>query len=120
MARLSELSGESQFFQELWSMRPRLAEAAQEVYDAWDVEDGFGICDQIANAMAGVLFDIEGIEIDEGGWEGDDHAYLIVRRDGEAYEIDIPYYIYEKGGGYSWQRIDDVKFTPDDVVITRL
>lgn len=118
--KLSKLSGQSQFFQELWSLRPKMAQAAQIVYNDWDVDEGFGICDQVAEALGGVLSSVPGVDVRDGGWDGDDHLYLIASRDGEEYTIDIPPYLYETGGGYNWKKIDGVQFMPDDVEIYRI
>lgn len=60
---------------------------------------------------------IPGVEIREGGWEGDDHAYIIVQRGRKAFVVDIPPEVYETGGGYSWRKRKGVQFEPDDVVI---
>ena len=107
----------------LAQLRPQFAKAAQAVYDEWtpgdDGDDEFGsggICDAIANAIGDVLSS-NGIDYTEGGHDGDDHAYLVAYNDQEAYVVDIPYHVYESGGGYNWSRIPDVQFTPEDVVI---
>lgn len=106
-------------YAELKGIRPLLAQAAQAVYDEWDGEGG-GICDEIAQGMWGVIGDYIDAEISEGGHEGDDHAYLMVSRGDEKYVVDIPSHVYEKGGGYSWRKIKNVIFVPDNVVIARL
>jgi hypothetical protein len=109
--------------QELNILRPRIATAAQEIYDGWDQTDdnddfgGGGICDSIASAMADVIAGSIDCHIDDGGHEGGDHAFLIVSRANERYWVDIPPSMYEKGGGYSWSKIHDVEIHPDDVVI---
>lgn len=114
---------------QLLALRPALAQAAQEVYDEWrpdeeegDAELGFGgICDQVANAMSGVITSqIPDAEIEDGGWEGDDHAYLIVNRGAERYAVDIPPGVYERGGGYSWTKIESVTIEADDVIVEKI
>jgi hypothetical protein len=45
------------------------------------------------------------------------HVYIVGAFKEGVYKIDIPYGIYEKGGGFSWKKIEDVKFEPDDVVL---
>ncbi len=106
-----------------------MAQAAQEVYDSWDQdEDGFdpdpghgGICDEISCALAGVITNgVEDIEVHEGSQEGDDHSFLIVMNSEEAYSVDIPPRVYETGGGYSWKKINDVSFSPEDIVINEV
>lgn len=110
--------------QELEVLRPRMATAAQEVYNSWspeeedtDIYGGGGPCDEIASALAGIIADSIDAHLNEGGHEGDDHAFLIVSRAGERYWVDIPPRIYESGGGYSWQKIPDVEIRPEDIVI---
>ncbi len=105
------------------TLRPQMAQAAQEIYDDWaqDVEGldvmvgGGGICDQITQAIAGVIVESGVADITEGGQEGDDHAWTVAYNDQEAYAVDIPCRVYEQGGGYSWAKIPDVKFTPDHI-----
>jgi GNAT superfamily N-acetyltransferase/2'-5' RNA ligase len=111
-----------------------MAAEAQKIYDAWDQneagedpENGTGgICDEIAQAITGVVYDRVPIEcsVTEGGQPGDDHAYVIVYMDNEfgkeVYAVDIPHNVYETGGGYSWKKIPGVVFTPDHVEIFKL
>mgnify|MGYP006325822983 FL=1 len=40
--------------------------------------------------------------------------------DEKAFIIDIPNYIYEKGGGYSWRKIPNVILKENDVVIEEI
>lgn len=98
-----------------------MATAAQKIYDEWTEEDQGGICDQIAQEISGVIAShIENIELDEYGHEGDDHAAVVVKRGEKSYLINIPHSIYETGGGYSWKKIPNVQFKPDDIIIVRL
>jgi len=110
----------------LEQLRAQMAQAAQAVYDEWEQdEEGMdeefgsgGICDQISSALASVIVTaLEGVEIAEGGHDGDDHAWLIAYNHNEAYAVDIPHQMYEAGGGYSWTKVPDVQFTPEDVTI---
>jgi hypothetical protein len=121
-----DLTVANELFLKLVSLRPKLAHAAQQEYDAWNQEDEDGdlefghggICDAIASAISGaIVAHIEDIKIEEGGWDGDDHAYIIAFDKTEAYAIDIPHHVYEVGGGMSWHKIHNVEFEPDDVHI---
>lgn len=110
--------------EEISALRHHLAQAAQHVYDQWEQIDGMdevngsgGICDEVAQAMAGVIVGSIQCEVTEGGQDGDDHASLIVYRGNEAYEVDIPANVYETGGGYNWQKIPDVQILPQHVLI---
>lgn len=105
---------------ELNQLRPQMAEAAQEAYNNRD-SDEMGICDEVASQLAGVIYNhIADVEVEDGGHEGDDHAYLYVWRDPEKYLVDIPHHLYERGGGYNWTILPDVVFQPDDIVIEPL
>jgi hypothetical protein len=114
----------SPLLRRLEALRPKLAAAAQKVYDAWEVdEDGFdgevgtgGVCDQVAEAMHGVI-DFDDVTVIDGGHDGDDHAFLIVYDDRDAFAVDIPPGVYETGGGYDWKKIPDVTIDGDDVEI---
>lgn len=106
--------------QQLYALRPQLAQAAQQIYDQWEPEDENdvgGICDEISNAMSGLIASHVDVQITDGGHDGDDHAYPIVYNDTEAYAVDIPPYVYERGGGYVWHKIPGVTITANDVVI---
>lgn len=111
---------------ELEQLRPRMVEAVQKIYDEWTQdEDGVdeelgtgGICDQVADAIVGVIQEnVRDVDTLEGGQDGDDHAWPIAQRGDEAYGVDIPPGVYESGGGYSWKKISDVVFKPEYIVI---
>jgi hypothetical protein len=113
----------------LLALRPQLAVAAQEVLDEWvqdengeDVELGTGgACDVVARAMGAVLASsLPNADVEDGGQDGDDHAFLLVNLDVGVFVVDIPPSVYERGAGYSWRKIPGVVVTPDDVVIERL
>lgn len=108
------------------SLRTKMAFAAQQVYNSWaQDENGMddelgagGICDEIANVLSGVIAQsVRNAEIAEGGHEGDDHNWIVVYNQQEAYGVDIPCHIYERGGGYSWQKLQGVHFSPNDISI---
>jgi hypothetical protein len=115
----------------LHSLRPQIASEAQKIYDEWtqdesgvDEEYGAGgICDAIASRIMDFLYPIlEGkfgpdCEYDRGGQDGDDHEWLMIFNDKEAFGIDIPHALYERGGGYSWTKIPGAVFRADDVEI---
>lgn len=110
---------------ELIQLRTQMAQAAQQVYDEWEQdEEGIdevlgagGPCDQIAQALAGIVVTNTAADVTDGGQAGADHAWTIAYTNNEAYGIDIPPSTYESGGGYCWQKITDVKFTLDDIEI---
>lgn len=114
-------------YRRLNAVRPLLARAAQKVYNQWQPdEEGFdeeygsgGICDDIAYAMEDVISSYLKIsaEVEEGGHEGDDHAWLIVSKGQEAYGVNIPPGVYETGGGYRWYKRPGVRFSPGHVQI---
>lgn len=115
---LSSISGQPPLGRLLNSLRPQIAIAAQQIYDDWEQDefDEGGICDQISMAISGILTSAD-IDCTEGGHDGDDHSYIIAYNESAAYLVDIPYDIYEIGGGYSWTKIPNVVFDESDIVI---
>jgi hypothetical protein len=118
-------------FERLMALRRTIAAAAQTVYDQWDPdadeEDGDpefghgGICDRVASEIAGVLSEYLDVELEEAGWDGDDHAAVIaVFPDGRRFLVDIPPGVYEHGSGYSWTKIPGVTIEADDVVVDEI
>jgi hypothetical protein len=112
----------SPLFAALWALRPQIAAAAQEVYDGWQQDDdgvdevlgGGGICQDVAEAIAGVVSGA-GIDATTQFDEYEHHVECIAYSDAEAFYVDIPYSLYETGGGYSWKKINGVNFSPDNV-----
>jgi len=112
----------------LFSLKSRLALSAQKVYDKWEQdENGYcdmlgegGICQDIADAMADVLSN-NGIECTTVSQvSGEQHVYVVARTEDGVYNVDIPPYLYETGGGYCWKKIPDVEFDERYLVINRL
>ena len=110
---------------QLLQLRPQMAYAAQKIYDLWEPNDeydefnGGGCCDAIASAINDILT-VNDINTTEGGHEGDDHSYIIAYNETESYIVDVPYNLYEYGGGYSWNKIENVKFNPNDISIAKI
>ena len=101
-------------------LSPQLVEAAQSVYDGWVVsEDGWdalnggGICHLIVDKMLGVLGSIRNVYSVSSNYE--QHVYIVGAFSEGIYSIDIPYGIYETGGGFSWKKIEGVVFEPSDL-----
>jgi hypothetical protein len=107
---------------DLERLRPELAAAAQTVVDDWVLDEdddygGGGVCDDVAQALSGVISSLPGVEVVDGGHDGDDHAWVVVYDDTEAFAVDVPPGVYETGGGYAWKKIEGAKVSPDDIVI---
>lgn len=107
---------------------PLLAAAAQKVYDEWEQdEDGVdevlgtgGICQDIAGGMADVMIS-HGIDCSTVSQSvGEQHVYCICKIQEGVYEVDIPPYSYESGGGYTWRKLPNIKFDESYIVIHRL
>ena len=103
---------------------PQILARAQRDYDAWDEMDrdtyaGGGICHIIADSVCDVLSDA-GIECTSVSCSHEQHVYVAARFSEGVYTIDIPYHIYEQGGGFSWKKLPDVRFEPRDVVFYRV
>jgi hypothetical protein len=105
-----------------------MVKVAQKQYDDWkqdqngqDVEvGGGGICHLIADDLISVLYrhKIDNVQSVCSNYE--QHVYIVGQFKEGIYEIDIPYNVYETGGGYSWKKIPDVEFNRNDIVINRL
>lgn len=122
------LAANTPLIRRLQALRPALARAAQKVYDGWEVDEdgdddygGGGICDDVASALSEVVTrSLDDVTIVDGGQDGDDHAFIVVLTDTEAVAVDIPPDVYETGGGYSWEKIEGVRFDAGDVVLDSL
>ncbi len=110
-------------------LRETLAQAAQSVVDEWEQdEEGIdeelgagGVCDQVADAMSEVISSaLPDAEVESGGHDGDDHAFLVVTLHLEQVIVDVPPGVYEVGGGYRWWKIKGAVITPADVVIEEI
>ena len=116
---------QSQVLQTLMNLRPQMAAAAQQVYDAWeqgenDEYNGGGICQDIAEAISDVIYSQFPGEFDAGTVNaqcGEQHVWVMMAVRNEGFEIDVPYSLYERGGGYTWEKIQGVKFDPSDIMI---
>lgn len=103
----------------LRALRAGLASAAQQIYDDWDQDgDGVdehygagGICDDVAEAMAGVIMSaIPGAEAITNFDESSTHTSVYVLDEGsrQAAWVDIPPEVYERGAFYTWKKIPGV------------
>jgi hypothetical protein len=54
----------------------------------------------------------EGADLDEE-FEDEEDSLLY-----DIYSIDIPYWTYEEGGGFTWKKIPDIKFGENDIEIS--
>jgi hypothetical protein len=119
------LEARTNLLQQLNALKPQFIQVAQQVYNAWsagedDDLNGGGICDQIAGEIADVI-NHHVIGVNAGTIQsgcGENHIWVIVHDDQSAFEVDVPYHIYERGGGYNWEKIPGVIFKPQDVVIS--
>lgn len=108
-------------------LRAKIIAAAQARYDAWaqdedgqDVELGSGgICHLIAEDVGGIL--------NEAGFDAftqcstaEQHVYCVVGCSDGIVEVDIPWRLYERGGGFCWTKLKGVIFALDDVAVSLL
>ena len=103
---------------------PKILQAAQRNYDEWDEQDrdtyaGGGICHIIADSICDLL-GTAGIDSSPVSCSYEQHVYVAARLAEGVYTIDIPYHIYEQGGGFTWHKLPDVVFEPSDVVFYRV
>jgi hypothetical protein len=110
------------------SVKKELVAAAQKVYDEWqqdnnghDEELGSGgICHLIADDLLNVLSNHKIYNCQSVCSNYEQHVYIIGKFEEGVYEIDIPYSIYETGGGFNWKKIPDVVFDGSHISISRL
>lgn len=110
---------------DIQALSPLFATAAQEIYNVWEQdEDGMdvelgsgGICDLIADAIVARIHENLGGEVRAFTKLLSDvqHVNVAVAVQEGVWEIDIPYAIYERGGGFNWTKIPGVTFSPDDL-----
>lgn len=103
---------------------PQVLERVQKTYNNWDESDidtyaGGGICHYIADDICSVLND-HGIDCATISCSHEQHVYVAGKFLEGIYSIDIPYQIYETGGGYNWKKISGVVFEPSDVVFYKV
>jgi hypothetical protein len=105
--------------------------AAQAVYDQWQQDEegnsiGWvgnyelgqgGICHIIADDMIDVLYKHGIRDVQSVCSSFEQHVYIIGQFKEGIYEIDIPYRIYETGGGFTWKKIPDVEFVRSNIRI---
>jgi len=103
---------------------PQIIQKAQKVYDDWDENEdeygGGGICHLIADDIS---FELNQAGIDASTVSatiGEQHVWVVFAVKEGVYNLDIPPYCYEKGGGYSWQKLPNVKFDASHITIDRL
>ena len=105
-------------------LRPEIAKAAQIPYDNWDQDEngedpelGYGgICHLIVDEVIHVLSK-HGIDCTSLSLDSEVHVVALAKVKDGVVEIDIPYHLYEYGGGYTWIKKHGVKFKPSDINI---
>jgi len=122
----SFFASDQTFINKIKSLLPKLAKKSQEVYDNWDEENideyaGGGICHIIADELSDELskHDIDASSLTHPFKQ---HVYNVAYDidSKTALIIDLPEYVYETGGGYSWKKIHDVEITPNDFVVKEI
>lgn len=112
---------------EIKRLIPSLLKAAQTEYDAWEQDaEGYdeelgegGICHLIADAHASVLTD-ERIDCTTVSSTHEVHVYTVAVLPSGVWLVDIRPHVYERGGGYSWKKLPNVRFRASDLTIEQL
>lgn len=114
---------------DIQKLTPLLVRAAQEVYNEWNQDEegmdaelgGGGICQDIADAISGVLSNhgIEVTTVDSGGM-GEQHVWAVARVKDGIFGVDIDYRRYEVGSGYNWKKRLGVVFDNSDIEIYKM
>jgi len=105
-------------------LRPQIAAKAQRVYDEWiqdenDDLNGGGICHLIADEICDILGQAN-ILCTSVSASDVQHVYVVAQCQEGVFEVDIPYWLYEEGGGFTWTKLPDIRFEPNDVIIRKL
>jgi hypothetical protein len=105
------------------NLLPMILPKVQKAYDDWDETEvdtyaGGGICHILADAICDVLGN-NGIECTPVSSSHEQHVYVAGKFSEGIYIIDIPYHIYETGGGFSWKKIPNITFETGDVTFYR-
>jgi hypothetical protein len=105
-----------------------LAAAAQKRYDKWQQNEqgrseelGYGgICHLIADDLIDVLqtHNIYNCQTVCSNYQ--QHVYVVGKFIEGVYMIDIPYYLYETGGGFTWHKTPNVVFDESYIDVIRL
>ena len=105
-----------------------MARRAQQQYDDWVLNDegydeevgGGGICHLIADDLIDELFKHKIYNCQTVCSTYEQHVYVVGKFKEGVYLIDLPYHVYEQGGGFTWKKIPDVKFERNHIVISCL
>jgi hypothetical protein len=131
-------STSQQFKKDIESLIPLFVDKAQQIYDEWD-EDideyaGGGICHLIADAMAEIVnrllpqylastytrSDIQHVQNIVYNMSGEELSEANENEKIEYLDLNIDPYLYETGGGFSWEKIPDVEFDGSFVYISNV
>jgi len=102
--------------------------AAQKEYDNWvQDEHGYdselgrgGICHLIADELINVLYNHHIQNCQTVCSTHEQHVYVVGKFTEGVYQIDIPYRVYETGGGYTWKKLPDIVFDRKHIGINRI
>lgn len=107
-------------------MLPQIAAIAQKEYDSWDEEDrdtyaGGGICHLIADGIVSFFWDQKPeIPASTVSSSHEQHVYAVIQVQEGVYSVDIHHSTYETGGGFSWKKIPNVEFEPNDITLYKI
>ena len=113
---------------EVESIKRQLAAAAQKEYDDWVQDaDGYndglgrgGICHLIADELIDVLYKHKIYRCYTVSSCHEQHVYVVGQFREGIYLIDVPYHLYETGGGFTWKKLPDIRFDEDYISVTKL
>ncbi len=80
-----------------------------------------GICQDIADEISTILSShgIDSTIVNNNGM-GDQHVWVVAKLNDGLYEVDIPPHLYERGGGYTWKKLLNIRFTPEFIHISKM
>lgn len=115
------------------SILPNLAKAAEIEYNNWNQNEegideelgGGGICDRIADSLSSTFEKLKPSNLVD--WESftmykenECHTdmYIVNHKQRKIYEVGLPPYHYESGGGYTWKKKKEHTINPNSFHIT--
>ena len=113
---------------EVDNIKKQLVDEVQKLYDQWSQDENGndeelgsgGICHLIAEAFVDVLYKHGIYRCQTVSSCHEQHVYVVGQFREGVYMIDVPYHLYEQGGGFTWKKIPNIKFDESYIDISRL
>lgn len=113
--------------EDLTALFHQISQIGQKEYDQWSQDEtGYdeavghgGICHLIADQIV-MFLDKMGYESLTHSLDSEVHVLVVVKLTDGIYWIDIPYHLYETGGGYVWKKKPNIIFDKTFVTFNKI